>query len=222
MSDLEELNQLLNYFQISAEPEDKQKIPESHLEQAGIHLKETPNQNYNKNEKWKGKYNYLDREKETNDNLFRLPVSGGLVSRHDPGLVNDTHPHGHMGIDIGAELNSPVYAAAPGIVTRIYNEQDNPAGGNAITIKNNDSPKITTYYAHLNSVNVSVNEHVDQNTVIGFVGHSGGISNGKRRGISDHLHFQTIINGSNIDPLSIIGKPINVEAAIKSTLKKLS
>ena len=187
-----------------------------------LHLKENPSQNYNKNEKWKGKYNYLDREKEANNTVFRIPVSGGLVSRHDPGLVNDTHPHGHMGVDIGTELNTPVYAAAPGIVTRIYNEQNNPAGGNAVTILHNDSPKITTYYAHLNSINVAVGDHVDQDTVIGSVGHSGGISNGKRRGISNHLHFQTMINGSNVDPLSIIGKPINVEAAIKTTLNKLS
>jgi len=212
MSNLEELNELLNFFQIAPE----QEIPESHLEQAGISLKETPSQSYNKNEKWRGKYKMVGKE-PTTPGTWQMPTSGGLLSAHNSPVVLSPG-HFHSGIDIGGEKGQPIKAIGPGVVSKTWTESNNKLGGNSLLIKHNNG--ITSYYAHLDSVNVRPGEEVGPETTIGSLGNSGVLPGGGR--LSPHLHMQIKINNQDIDPFSIIGKPINVEAAIKNTLMKLS
>ena len=133
---------------------------------------------------------------------YRLPVEGQIISTHAPGAATPTHPKGHFGLDIMNETGTPVYAIGPGEVVQITTETDNPKGGNAVSILHEDG-KIKSYYAHLNTVSVSVGDEVDQSTIIGTVGTSGMIYNGKKRITSPHLHFQVKVNGSDIDPKSI-------------------
>jgi len=213
---LEQLSQLLDYLEVpnTISPQD-----ESKLEQAGFAFNKPKEED--KSGKWMGKYKLLKRDDSVPDNeTYKLPVSGGLVSRFDPNLKSETHPHGHPALDLGSEKGTPVHSMGPGIVAKIFNESNNPSGGNGIYIKHPNG--ITSYYAHLDSVNVKPNDRVSSDTIIGTVGNSGGIEHGKRRGLSPHLHWQVKINGHDIDPLSIIGKLINVEAAVKETLRKLS
>ena len=133
---------------------------------------------------------------------YRLPVEGQIISTHAPGAATPTHPKGHFGLDIMNETGTPVYAIGPGEVVQITTETDNPKGGNAVSILHEDG-KIKSYYAHLDTVSVSVGDEVDQSTIIGTVGTSGMIYNGKKRITSPHLHFQVKVNGSDIDPKSI-------------------
>ena len=133
---------------------------------------------------------------------YKLPVEGQIISTHAPGAATPTHPKGHFGLDIMNEAGTPVYAIGPGEVVQITTETDNPKGGNAVSILHEDG-KIKSYYAHLDTVYVSVGDEVDQNTTIGTVGTSGMIYNGKKRITSPHLHFQVKVNGSDIDPKSI-------------------
>lgn len=139
---------------------------------------------------------------------YRIPANGQKISGHHPvsqgGFATPTHSAGHYGWDIGNNIGTPVYAIGPGIVIRIYNENDNPKGGNAVKISH-ENGKVTSYYAHLNEVNVGTEEIVDQNTQIGTIGTSGMIYNGVKRNTSPHLHFQVQVNDTDIDPGNIVG-----------------
>ena len=143
----------------------------------------------------------------TNIHNYRMPAEGNLVSRHIPGIPTPTHPAGHFGLDIGGKTGDPVYAIGPGIVVQIFNEANNPKGGNSVKISHEDGT-MTSYYAHLDSINVSVGQQVDQNTQIGTMGTSGMIYDGKKRITGPHLHFQVKVNGKDVDPLSVANKPI--------------
>lgn len=138
---------------------------------------------------------------------YRIPCEGSIVSRHHPGVATPTHKRGHFGVDLGAPKGTPVYAIGPGIVTKKYTEANNKKGGNAV-ITTHEGGKVTSYYAHLDSVNVSVGQEVDQNTQIGTVGTSGMIYNGKKRYTAPHLHWQVKINRQDINPLAIKEKPV--------------
>lgn len=111
----------------------------------------------------------------------------------------------HRGIDFVPGAGTNVFSVYQGIVTA--------AGwhggyGNRVEIKHyvqNDEGVIEewhTLYAHLqnNSIpeNIYVGSVVNTGTVVGKVGNTG-ISTG------DHLHFELIINGENVDPMPILG-----------------
>ncbi len=98
----------------------------------------------------------------------------------------------HNGIDIGGNPEgTKVQAAAAGVVAGIVWRYS--CGGNMVYINVTvGGQKYTTYYYHLLTVNVSVGQVVNQNTIIGTVG---GSSTSKSHGGYDgcttgaHLHF---------------------------------
>lgn len=67
--------------------------------------------------------------------------------------------------------------------------------GNSITIDHGNG--YITKYAHLHqSVKVKVGQKVSKGSIIGLMGNSGSST-----GV--HLHFEVIVNGSNIDPMRL-------------------
>jgi murein DD-endopeptidase MepM/ murein hydrolase activator NlpD len=140
-------------------------------------------------------------ESKKYQNNFRIPSTGAFVSSF--GVVTPTHPDGHKGIDIGSNIGEPVYAIGPGYVKSITSERSNPKGGNTVTTVHKDG-EVESYYAHLNSVNVRVGQKVDSNTVIGTIGDSGMIYNGKRRKTAPHLHWELRMNGRQVNPMDIM------------------
>ncbi len=118
----------------------------------------------------------------------------------------------HNALDIGGNKEgTPVYAAAAGIVGGFISRYR--CGGNMLYIKVNVGGKqYTTYYYHLLTVNVSVGQVVNQNTIIGTVG---GYSTSTSHGGYDscttgaHLHFG-VANGwynSSIPKNQVITPP---------------
>jgi murein DD-endopeptidase MepM/ murein hydrolase activator NlpD len=142
---------------------------------------------------------------------YRMPAEGQVISQHHPvsqgGFATPTHPQGHFGLDIMGEVGTPIYSIGPGIVSQVYNESNNPKGGNAIKISHEEGA-VVSYYAHLNEINVSVGDEVNQNTQIGTMGTSGMIYNGKKRHTAPHLHYQVKINGTDVNPSTVANKPI--------------
>jgi|688.fasta_scaffold415025_1 murein DD-endopeptidase MepM/ murein hydrolase activator NlpD len=130
---------------------------------------------------------------DTGEQVFQNPIKSEYKNIGDFGVTNPTHPTGHKGIDIAAEKGTPVYPLTDGVVTKIYND---PKGGLAINIKHDNNYR--SYYAHLNSVNVKVNDKVNLNTQIGTVGNSGNAS-----GTSPHVHFQVWKNNQIINPATL-------------------
>ena len=164
--------------------------------------------------------NIQDESKNEDLEIYKIPANGDIISKHHPvsqgGFATPTHPLGHEGLDIANQIGTPIYSMGPGIVTKIYDEGSNK-GGNAVVISHEDG-KLTSYYAHLKSILVSLGDVVNQSTQIGTMGISG-----NARG-SSHLHWHVRLNGTPIDPTKIIGKQVGYlkEASIKIKLKKLA
>jgi murein DD-endopeptidase MepM/ murein hydrolase activator NlpD len=96
----------------------------------------------------------------------------------------------HAGVDIAANYNAAINAAAGGTVqVSTYSS----SYGNYCVIYHSNG--MTTLYAHMNSLPiVSVGQTVSAGQQIGYVG-STGLSNGP------HCHFEVRVNGANVNPL---------------------
>ena len=127
----------------------------------------------------------------TGDLLWPVPSSHSVssyfgVRRHPVFGTNRMH----NGIDIPARHGANVVAAAEGtVIISRYNS----SFGNYVVISHGGG--LTTLYAHLSSRSVSRNDTVTRGQVIGRIG-STGVSTGP------HLHFETSLNGSRVNPLN--------------------
>jgi murein DD-endopeptidase MepM/ murein hydrolase activator NlpD len=115
------------------------------------------------------------------------PVSGAMVS-----------PFGqrwgrlHAGIDIAAPAGTPIRAADGGSVVLLGMVS---GYGNYVCIQHTGA--LSTCYAHLSSYGTSQGASVRQGQVIGAVGCTGHC-------YGDHLHFETRVNGSPVDPMGYL------------------
>lgn len=154
----------------------------------------------------------LDSKPQLERGNYQIPVkvgkSGNSIESGDkpwivgtflPGqFVNERHPQGHNGVDLKAPRGTPIYPIGPGIAAQI---KEYPKGGKTCKVLH-ENGQVVSYYAHMDSVNVTENQPVELGTVIGTVGDTGNAKG------SPHLHFEVSANGKKIDPMSIIGKPI--------------
>lgn len=100
----------------------------------------------------------------------------------------------HYGIDVGnAGIGGKnIYAAQSGTVITAYGDSDWHGGfGNYVIIDHGGG--LSTVYAHCSAVTVAVGQTVSKGDVIGYVG-STGWSTG------NHLHFETRVDGTAVDP----------------------
>ena len=118
----------------------------------------------------------------------------------------------HDAIDIMAPEGTPVVAAAPGTVEKLFNSR----GGGGITayVRSNDG-KWIYYYAHLQryAPGLAEGQRIERGAPVGFVGYTG---NANPAG--PHLHFaihrmvagEAWHEGSAINPYPLLaGKPVN-------------
>ncbi|MGI5985092.1 MAG: peptidoglycan DD-metalloendopeptidase family protein [Clostridiales bacterium] len=128
----------------------------------------------------------------TGTGSFQWPVPGHTASntygwRFHPIFKENRF---HAGEDIGAPSGTSILAADSGTVAvAAYSS----SYGNYVVISHGNG--ISTLYAHMSSMAVSVGASVTKGQVIGYVG-STGWSTGP------HLHFEVRVNGSHTDPLS--------------------
>ncbi len=132
-------------------------------------------------------------------NSFTLPVVGILSKGHDNSLqvysktMNDYRVH--TGIDIVCSENAPVYAAAAGIISQIW---DDPLMGNCIAISHGG--QCYTVYKNLSEEMVSgiaEGANVSAGQLIAAVGNSAMIEIAEE----PHLHFEMTVDGKSADPL---------------------
>ena len=98
----------------------------------------------------------------------------------------------HAGIDIAVAEGTPLRAADSGTVviagwTGGY--------GNYTCIQHTGS--LSTCYGHQSSISVSSGQNVTQGQVIGYSGNTGNST-------GPHLHFETRVNGSPVDPMGYL------------------
>ncbi len=94
----------------------------------------------------------------------------------------------HLGVDLACAAGTDVLSAASGTVVL---SQFHYSYGNYVIVDHGDG--FATLYAHLSSSNVSVGDFVGAGQTIGWVGLTG-------RTFGYHLHFETRVNGSTVDP----------------------
>ena len=127
-----------------------------------------------------------------------LPVAGTITSqfghRVDPitGEVSS-----HTGTDIACAEDTPILAAADGVVT-VANGLDSWGGSYGYYIQIDHSGGLETLYAHCSSICVTTGQQVQVGQVIGYVGHTG-------RATGSHLHLEVHVNGSRADAMSYFG-----------------
>ncbi|ANF31644.1 cell wall-binding protein [Leifsonia xyli] len=114
------------------------------------------------------------------------PITDGFGARPSPGGVGSTY---HLGIDIGASCNAPIYAAHEGTV--IY-AGPNGSYGNFVLLDNGSAVK--TGYAHIRNggILVGIGQHVGAGQPIARVGTTGAST-------GCHLHYEVRINDVKID-----------------------
>jgi hypothetical protein len=172
----------------------------------------------------------LDAGSSSPSGLYRLPVSVAasgkvldeetpptLIGRFTPGTPSPNHPTGHLGIDLQAPKGSPVITLGPGTVLWTMTAAQNAKGGLSVKIQHRDDPSLTSYYAHLDSTAVRKGQEIESGDVVGTVGNSGNAQH-----TSSHLHFETKINGTNVDPLSVVGKAFGSFTKTASPIDSLS
>ena len=114
------------------------------------------------------------------------PITDGFGARPSPGGVGSTY---HLGIDIGASCNAPIYAAHEGTV--IY-AGPNGTYGNFVLLDNGSAVK--TGYAHIRNggILVGIGQHVGAGQPIARVGTTGAST-------GCHLHYEVRINDTKVD-----------------------
>ena len=100
----------------------------------------------------------------------------------------------HLGVDLAAEMGTPVWAVGDGVVTSVVH--DDPGGGNYLFLRHANG--IETGYMHLSrfAEGIQVGSRVSQKQVIAYTG-STGMSTGP------HLHYAMKRAGYFMNPLAL-------------------
>ena len=148
------------------------------------------------------KGSFLELEVIIRDNLERLvrtpsfePVNNarltsGYGERKDP---FDGSLQFHKGVDWSAPMYTPVIVAANGRIAYAYYEE---SYGNLMAV--NHGYGMITRYAHLSKFEKKVGQIVKRGDIIARVGNSG------KRTTGAHLHYEIMVNGKHINPLTYI------------------
>ena len=119
----------------------------------------------------------------------------------EPAVTFDgaTYPHFHTGVDVASPMDSPVAAAADGVVAIAGAETDGQGHlvgyGNYVVIAHGG--RMITLYGHLDQVLVHVGQAVHAGDIIGLEGSSGNST-------GPHLHFEVRVDGVLADPLTYL------------------
>lgn len=138
------------------------------------------------------------------DKVFRWPLDSkyNVISSHfgkrtPPGPNTSSY---HLGIDIGAAMGSPIYAAADGKVVLIQTAKQSGNPGNYTRILHDNG--MITEYMHQSkfAANLKYGMRVKKGDIIGYVGNTGA-------SYGAHLHFGVIVNNANHNPLNYVNIP---------------
>jgi len=127
--------------------------------------------------------------------LLRTPVAAAHITSSFGMRVNPILGYSmmHKGVDFGAPVGSPIFAAGNGTIVEIGRKG---AYGRYILIRHNS--RLETAYAHMSRFSPALypGAKVRQGEVIGYVGMTG-------RSTGPHLHFEVHDGGRPVNPLSV-------------------
>jgi murein DD-endopeptidase MepM/ murein hydrolase activator NlpD len=123
---------------------------------------------------------------------FIMPVEGEITSEYGERI----HPvfktvKMHNGIDIDAELGTPIKSSTAGSVLKVGEDDIN---GRYVRVK---SGKYEVVYAHCYKISVKEGQKVKQGDILGEVGDTGLTS-------GPHLHFGVLVGGESVSPMELL------------------
>ncbi|SFA72964.1 Murein DD-endopeptidase MepM and murein hydrolase activator NlpD, contain LysM domain [Poseidonocella pacifica] len=126
---------------------------------------------------------------------FALPVKNAYRFTSPFGYRRDPKTGGrrmHQGVDFAAPSGTPLYSTADGVV---IHAGWSSGYGRLVKIKHDFG--IETRFAHLSKLRVKVGDRVSRGDRIGDMGASGRVT-----GV--HLHYEVLVNGTPVNPMSYI------------------
>lgn len=141
-----------------------------------------------------GEYGARDQSTSTTPGeLQDLESTGGALPSSSPKGdkfgYSSWRKRNHNGIDYPLPQGTPISVIQPGIVADA-GFRDNGYGNQ---VKVNHPGGVSSFYAHLSSINVASGQKIDPGTVIGKIGSTG-------RSTGPHLHFEVDVNGKASNP----------------------
>lgn len=132
--------------------------------------------------------------------LLRTPIDGARLSS---GFGKRKHPvlgytKMHKGTDFAAPRGTPIYAGGSGVIAKAE-----PYGGYGNYIRIRHSNTWSTAYAHMHNFakGMRPGARVRQGQVIGYVGTTG-------RSTGNHLHYEVLKNGEQVNPMKMKQPPL--------------
>lgn len=127
-----------------------------------------------------------------------LPASWPLTERGfvTQGLLDgEDSARDHPGLDIAVSSDSYVRASGAGTVVDVGEDE---VYGRFVVLDHGDG--YTTLYGHASLTMVTRGQRVRQNEVIALSGSTG-------RSTAPHLHFEVLLDGEAVDPLTLVHQP---------------
>ncbi len=129
-----------------------------------------------------------------NKDLIRLHTTFGMRLHPILGYWRE-----HRGLDLTAPKNAPVYATGDGYVHMAYYSD---TYGQVVYLRHGFGYE--TRYAHLTRYIVKEGQKVQRGQVIGYVGTTG-------QSEANHLHYEVLLNGSQVNPMNFFHRYLSNE-----------
>jgi murein DD-endopeptidase MepM/ murein hydrolase activator NlpD len=129
-----------------------------------------------------------------NKDLIRLHTTFGMRLHPILGYWRE-----HRGLDLTAPKNAPVYATGDGYVHMAYYSD---TYGQVVYLRHGFGYE--TRYAHLTRYIVNKGQRVQRGQVIGYVGTTG-------QSDANHLHYEVLLNGSQVNPMNFFHRYLSNE-----------
>jgi murein DD-endopeptidase MepM/ murein hydrolase activator NlpD len=145
---------------------------------------------------------YNEKGESLRKALLRTPMNGAKITSK---FGMRTHPilgytKMHRGVDFGAPIGTPIYAAGDGLVDFVGKKN---GYGNYVRIKHNG--QYSSGYAHISrfASGVAPGRKVKQGQIIAYVGMTG-------MATGPHLHYEIYANNEQINPAGVKFKTGNI------------
>jgi len=121
-------------------------------------------------------------------------IGGGKLNWPTVGhKINQYFRYGHTGIDAECRYSDPLYAAREGTVTAVVYQRY----GYGYHVMISHGGGLITLYGHASKIFVKPGQRVSRGQSIAMCGSTG-------RSSGTHVHFETIVNGRKVNPLSYL------------------